>query len=660
MDARSSRTPKSRNTIGRVLCMLLAVLLTTTLGAPGAAHADPLNSDPAAGGEMSLRWTALGLPDEFTLVGANTNQDFTLPVQSGFSPRRLRGLIHAPVDFGAGFVEITDSRGTLLATIDLPAVTPSQAVVPFDVDIAAAQVSEATIGLSFTVREPVLPPEQRCGLGERLLLSDLSAVFAGVEPAPTTIATFFPPVLQRLTIYAPVAADDAEQQAVLTLTSAVARMYRPQTPAISVVSQPRGTAPPAAAQFTRAVVVENGDAGIDVVNADRADVYLKVTGRGDQLTDQVSLVVNRLQSLAQVTNARVDQAGSEGAADSDEMTFGQLNISGEQSVLRTADLTVGVDRSALGAGRVESLQMHLLASHTPVADLDSASVMVSVNGQAVHTEPLGDSGRVDATFEVPGELLRQRINFEFGLTFSPRQLCSPTIAPLTFQLDPLSTLTMRRGGPPLGGFGAVPSEFSPEFLVALDGSNPNQLDYATRVVAAIAQRTATTLTPRVVDVKAAADATAGALIVANAAAVKLTSLRPPIGGEGSAVQVDLSNELRADIDDGLGSIQAFADPPRNRSVILVTTTGAWSLVEPLFGYIDQLPDGWSSLDGDVVAAGADGTVTNLSIGTDDVVSSPSEETTTWPVWAAIGAGCVILAALLVGAVLWRRRGRSAE
>ncbi|MDZ4268954.1 MAG: cellulose biosynthesis cyclic di-GMP-binding regulatory protein BcsB, partial [Mycobacterium sp.] len=477
------------------------------------------------------------------------------------------------------------------------------------------------------------------------------------EPAPTTIATFFPPVLQRLTIYAPVDADDAEQQAVLTLTSAVARMYRPQTPAISVVRQPRGTAPPAAAQFTRAVVVENGDAGIDVVNADRADVYLKVTGRGDQLTDQVSLVVNRLQSLAQVTNARVDQAGSEGSSDSDEMTFGQLNISGEQSVLRTADLTVGVDRSALGAGRVEGLQVHLLASHTPVADLDSASVMVSVNGQAVHSVPLDDSGRVDTTFEVPGELLRQRINLEFGLTFSPRQLCSPTIAPLTFQLDPRSTLTMRRGGPPLGGFGAVPSEFSPEFLVALDGSSPNQLDYATRVVADIAQRTGTTLTPRVVDVKAAADATTGALIVANAAAVKLTSLRPPIGGEGSAVQVDLSNELRADIDNGLGSIQVFADPPRNRSVVLVTTTGAWSLVEPLFGYVDQLPDGWSSLDGDVVAAGADGTVTNLSIGSGDVASSPSQEAVNWPVWAAIGAGGVILAALVLGAVLWRRRRR---
>lgn len=224
---------------------------------------------------------------------------------------------------------------------------------------------------------------------------------------------------------------------------------------------------------------------------------------------------------------------------------------------------------------------------------------------------------------MPGELLRQRINVEFGLAFSPRQLCSPTIAPVTFQLDPSSTLTMRRGGPAPGGFGAVPSEFSPEFLVALDGGSPNQLDYAAAVVADIAQRTGTALQPRIVDVKAAADARTGALIVANSAAIGLTSVRPPIGGDGAAVQVDLSSQLRADITGGLGSIQVFADAPRDRTVVLVTTTGAWSLVEPLLGYIDGLPDGWSSLDGNLLAAGAAGDVTNLTVsGGETVAASP--------------------------------------
>ena len=439
---------------------------------------------------------------------------FTIPVPSGLTVTRLRGLIHAPVDFGAGFVEIDDGMGRFLSTVDLPAVAPDQAAVPFDVDISPARVSASGLRLSFTVRELGLPAPERCGLGERVVLSDLAAVFAGNEPAPTTVAGFFPTVLQRLTIYAPTDADDGEAQAVLTLASAVARMYRPQSTAISVVSQLRGAAPPPAPQFTRAIVVERGDAGLDLVNADRPNVYLKVSGRGGQLADQASLLVNGLQSLVQVADARIDKSGSNGVSDADEMTFGQLELDGKSSVLRTSKFTVGVDRSALGA-RTDSLQVHLLATYTPVASLDSASLMVSVNDQAVYSSPLNNSGRVDAVFQVPGDFLRQRIDLAFDLSFSPRQLCSPTIAPLIFQLDPRSTVTMRRGGPPLGGFSAVPSEFSPEFLVALDGSNPNQLDYATRVLADIARESGTALMPRVVDVKAAAGASTGALIVAE-------------------------------------------------------------------------------------------------------------------------------------------------
>ncbi|BBY15076.1 cellulose biosynthesis cyclic di-GMP-binding regulatory protein BcsB [Mycolicibacterium litorale] len=641
--------------------LCLSMMLVAALGAPAAAQAAPLNADPSAAGEATLPWRTLGLPGDLTLVGANTNQDFAVPVPTGFTATRLRGLIHAPVDFGAGFVEISDTTGRFLATVNLPAVVPDQAVVPFDVDISAAQVSGSKLGLSFTVREAALPAAERCGLGEQVRLSDLTTVFAGIEPAPTTVASFFPAVLQRLTIYAPIDADDGEEQAVLTLASAVARMYRPQATAVTVVKQPRGAVPPPAPQFTRTVVVENGDAGLAVVNPDRGDVYLKLTGRGDQLAAQASVVATQMQSLVQVPDARVEKAGARGESDDDEVSFGEVNIAGESSVLRTATLTVGVDRAALGAGRVDGLQVHLLATHTPVQPLDSASVTISVNGQALHTAPLGENGRVDTVFDVPGEFLGQRVNFAFGLTFSPRQLCSPTIAPVSFQIDPRSTLTMRRGGPPLAGFGAVPSEFSPEFLVALDGSNPNQLHYATRVVANIARLTDAVLVPRVVDVKAAADARMGALIVANAATVEQTSMRPPVGGESSDVQVDLRDQLRAQINRGLGSIQTFADEPRDRTVVLVTTSGAWSLVEPLFGYIDQQPEGWSSLTGDVLAAGAEGRVTNLAIGAEDTAPIAAEDTTDWQSRVAIAVGGVVLAALAVAAaLLWRRRGATPQ
>ena len=68
----------------------------------------------------------------------------------------------------------------------------------------------------------------------------------------------------------------------------------------------------------------------------------------------------------------------------------------------------------------------------------------------------------------------------------------------------------------------LPSEFSPQFLVALDGTNPNQLNYAAQVVAAIARLTSTELKPKVIDLQTAVSATTGALIVANSKAIQQT------------------------------------------------------------------------------------------------------------------------------------------
>jgi hypothetical protein len=158
-----------------------------------------------------------------------------------------------------------------------------------------------------------------------------------------------------------------------------------------------------------------------------------------------------------------------------------------------------------------------------------------------------------------------------------------------------------------------------------------------------------------VDLKAAADATSGALIVASSAAIQKTSLNSPVGGDGSAVDVALPTELRADIDNGLGSIQAFADPPRNRSVVLVTTTGEWTLVDPLFSYIDGLGGGWSQLTGDVLAAGAAGTPISLSIREEDNgngVLAPAPPSARIP-WVGIGVGVAVV--VLGAALMWRRR-----
>ncbi len=648
------RTPSSPNSdylsrVRRTVRLIFALLVTASaLAAPATADTE---SDP-----VTLSWPSLGLPRTVNLNAPNSNQDFNVPVPSGLSATRLHGLIHSPVNLGAGYLEVSDPNGGFLGAVNLPPVAANQAVTPFTVDISAARLRGSAIGLSFTVRQ-VDGTGQICGPMQQLRITDLDVDFTGTEPAPATVGTFFPPVLQRVTIYAPNDADSSEQQAVLTLASALAREYAPQPLGVTVTGQPRGAYPPPAGRFTRAVVVERGPAGITVTNAGTPGTFLRLSGRGDELTAQTSLVVNELQALAQVDTARVYQAGSRTTPSGDTMTFEDLGMKGRAEVLRSSDMSVSTDRAALGSGRIESARVHLLADYTPVAKEDAATAMVRANGVVVHTQALDQTGRVDATFELPKQALTQQVSLDFALTYTPRQLCGPMIAPLTFQVDPRSSITVERGGPAHGGFSALPSEFSPKFYVALDGTNPNQLSYATRVLADIARQTKTQLLPQVVDVKAAADASEAALIVANANSLKQTTLSPPLGGTGSAITVELPTQLRTEIVRGLGSIQVFADEPRDRTVAVITTTDAWTLVDPLIDYLDRPDIGWSQLNGDVLAAGAAGVPVNVSIRDNDNATEPAQSGSRSNAVKAAGGIALAVLVAVAGTIWWRRKKR---
>ncbi|HET7739805.1 MAG TPA: hypothetical protein VFL67_04055, partial [Mycobacterium sp.] len=73
---------------------------------------------------------------------------------------------------------------------------------------------------------------------------------------------------------------------------------------------------------------------------------------------------------------------------------------------------------------------------------------------------------------------------------------------------------------------------------------------------------------------------------------------------------------------------------------------------------DQLPNGWSSLSGDVLAAGAEGTVTELAIGPEGIAPTTDQDgANSPPIWLAIGAGVLAAAVLGLGAALWWRRRR---
>lgn len=647
----------------RALLSAMVLILPVILGGAvaGQAHAAPGDA------EVTLPWQSLGLNPGMVL-GPYSPTDFTVPVPAGLTAVRVRGMIHAPMNIDGGSMEINDGDGRFVGVVDLPPAASAAPVTPFDVDISAARVQASSVKLSFTVR-PGGNYDRICGPIQQLTLSDLTTVFNGAEAPVNTVATFFSPVLKQATLYVPNDASAPEQQAVLTLASTLSRIYRPQPLAISVVSQPRGTVPPPAPQMARAIVVEqtdkSGSAGLTVEKPGTPGVYVRLTGKGDELSTQVSVLSDQLQSLVQTPAVRVDQAGSDTVPSSGAMTFDQLNMTDSAEVLRTSTMSVAVDRTSLGAGRIDGVKVHLLASYTPVAEDDTATVLIRSNGIIAYRAALDSTGVLDATFDLDRNMFGQFVSLDFALTYTPRQRCGPLMAPISFQIDPRSTLTPHRGGAPLAGFGAMPSEFSPGFMVAMDGTSPAQLSYATRLVSSIARLTSSPLTPQVVDVRTALDANTGALILANSATLRQSTLNPLVSGDGTAVDVELPTALQTTMDGGLGSIQAFADQTRSRSVILVTTTGAWSLVDPLFRYLDGLEGGWSELSGDLLAAGPAGEPTNLAIrtkadGSTGEPGSPIAETAAGRhPWRGIGVAAGVLGLIAIAAALiWSRRNSS--
>lgn len=190
-----------------VAAVLVLVLLPTAAGTfHGTAHALP--DDPVAPPGVTLLWPALGLKPGIVL-DPKLSPVFTVPVPAGLAAVRLLGMIHTPVNIRAGYIEVDDGDGKFLAAVDLPSAAPGQVVVPFDVDISTARFSNSAIDLRFTVR-PIDNGDEFCGPMQQVVLSDLATVFTGIEMPATTIASFFPPILQQVTIYTPTDAEAVE------------------------------------------------------------------------------------------------------------------------------------------------------------------------------------------------------------------------------------------------------------------------------------------------------------------------------------------------------------------------------------------------------------------------------------------------------------------
>jgi hypothetical protein len=488
-------------------------------------------------------------------------------------------------------------------------------------------------------------------------LSQLATTYSGPTPNPRTVADFLPGYLDRVTIWIGSNPSRDQQQAALVLVAELTHLYRPMPVRVDVDT---AAAPPSGdgVGTQRTIAIVDGDrAGLTVDDPDTPAAVLTISGRGDQLLRQVDLFTDRRVDLAQTASAAVTSSDRGAPKTTDSLSFAELGVKAETSVLGVTNLFVGFDASAFATGPIDGATVRVAAKYTPVTNAD-ASLLIRSGSSVLASAVLDQSGAVDLTADVPASSIGSNVPVSLEVRYAPRRSCSDVLDRMTFTVDPQSRVTVHPAKADGGGFAVLPMAFTPDFDVALDGAQ--QIGYAAQAINLMGQQSTATLRPNVTTLDAAAANRAGLLVAAPGGDLARRGMPPPLlMTSATAADVDGTPATGIDLNGPLGAIEAY--PNNGRMVLAIDTSGGAGLLGRTFDHVRGLDARWATLTGDVVATGVAGNTVELAVRMDRSVAGPSVTASDgWAWWAwllvAVGAAAV-LAVAVAAVVVGRRRAR---
>ena len=636
-----------------VLALLLAVIPLPLGGLPAAA--DPgvqqepgVQQDPTAPAPdaLVLGWRQLGLSDTLE-IDATAPATVEAPTPPGLAPVRITGEIGSPPG-GAGRIDIMDRGGSSVGTIAVP---PDGATAPFTVDIAAAAPSPGPLKLSFIQRGPERPADG-CAEPAPVTLSKLATTYTGPMPALRTVADFIPDYLDQIAIRINPEPSLEQQQAALTLVAKLTHLYRPIPVRIDVDTS--ATPPPAGDSRTRrTIAIRDGDQpGLAVENPGSPAAVLVISGSGAELAQQVELFTDRRFELAQTPTATVTSVAKTVPTSTDTLSFAELGINVQTTVMGTDTVYVGFDTTKFGLGQLDGAQFRLITEYTPLT-AGEGTVILRSGSDILASGILDRSGVTELSGNIPAAGITSAIGMALEIRYAPAGgECA--FGGMTFSIDPASTITVVPGAENRGGFAMLPMAFTPELDVAIQ--RPDQIRYAAQAINLIGRQASVPLQPSLAGLDEAAKRGTGLLAVTSGEQLQRVGLRPPLSLPGAgAVAVNGATVTDIDLGGSLGVVQAF--PHNGRVVLAIDSTGGPQAADRSLDYIRSLDGGWSALTGDVVAAGDAGEVVNLSMTTRQAIAPPVSDGWRWWTWSTLGLIAVGLPALAGIALVRRRRAR---
>jgi hypothetical protein len=636
----------------RAATVACSALIAVTSFAP-AAIAEPSGSGRLADAP-TFTLKDLGANPTLAFYGMQGVQSLTIPVPPGLRPTALNANVELPVNLFMGSISLIQDDKTI-SRVDLPAGNGAPVSLPLD----GAEVRDNA--MTVQVRTNLVPPQGYCAYDDTdpLQLTNTAVAFTGVERAPSTIADFLPPVLQKVTLFVPAQPTMTESDAAVRMAAAVVAHYGAQPVRVDVVrlsgDDPLGQGQPMERQI---VIRESGTPGMKLLGNDGVP-SLEISGSADDLTNQTRLVTsNDVARLALSSAAVPGPVEAKTAIPANSTTLRDLGQTGVTATSLTRPrVNIPIDQTRLGRPS-HDVRVHLKGSYTPLPQHLNGQVVVMANDQSIDRWAVEPSGTIDKWVDVPDRLLTRNTNLSvlINATGTTGQ-CGESL-PLTLTIDDGTEITTEPSDPPIPpGFQSLPQSFLPRLQVGITDDAFNDTSRAVTIIAGLQRLSAQPIDTSVVKLDDAIGSPTPAVLISpkswsddriglpvntSQGAVKLTGASE----SGDGVSVTLTPELP------MGSLQAVRTG--DRSVLVATSNDAPEQLDSLLSWLNDDPQRWQRLNGAAVISAPDRDPFTIPAAAQAAPKPAPTQTFPLYYWL-IGVGFVVAAAVVAGLLFLRSR-----
>lgn len=614
----------------------------------GAPDAPAPPAEAARVGTTRLSLLDLGSTDTIAFIFDRdvTDVDLGFAVPPGLKPVALTARLQLPVPVRFGSLDITQDDRTISHVNSLPA-DGSELVIP----LAGVQVFGNWANITMTMT--AIPPEDYCwDYRSPIRLVDSSVAFDGNSAIPTSVSTFLPPTLRKLTLVLPEKPSRAESDAAVQLAATVQRRYRANLD-VSVIPY-LGPPPPPPSEtplMDRTIIVKEGpDPGLTLENGGAVPT-LRISGSGDDLANQARLLGD--ESLPSAVSSKAVAGplsyNQEFAADITTITE-MLHKTGLSNEGVWPAVQIPLDQTLFGHS-ISQVLVHLIGSYTPIPQDFGGEVTVSVRDYVVDRWPVDRGGTIDRSIAVPNQLLDRSTNLVVGIRINGDMGHCGDYPAMNLRIDGDSEIKVSPADPPIpAGFRSFPQTLLPRVRVGIGADAFADTARAARIIAGLQQASGVPLATVVTSLDEVIASRDSAVLIASQGWTNDKISLPVSAGRGrfSVAVVDSAGKetaLNLDSASPVGSLQTVLD--RGRSLLVATSNGNPQQLDALLQWLSAERGRWGALDGRAVIAVPDREP--VTVPNPDFDLTPREaKVGTWSTWWVRGV-IVVIACAAVGA-----------